>query len=582
MVTSTHWLASAVGMAVLEKGGNAFDAAVAAGFTLQVAEPHLNGPGGELPAIFWADKDKQARVLSAQGTAPAAAKIQTFRDLGLDTVPGSGVLPAVVPGAFDGWLRLLADYGTFSLRDVLEYAIGYAQQGIPVLPKIGNFIARVAPLFRDHWTTSAEVYLNRGRAPGTGDWLKNPKLAETYERIIRDAEAVSSDRERQIEAARDIWYKGWVADAIDGAFRSEPVLDSSGRKHLGLLTGDDLANWHATYEEPLTADYNGYTVCKCGFWSQGPVLLQQLGMLDQIGISNLEPGSAEFVHTVVEVAKLAFADREAWYGDPEFVDVPADALLSDAYAKSRAALVDQTASMDLRPGTVDGRAPNLNAALAGTTDIGDIGHYFSLGEPTVAATGEARGDTVHIDVVDRFGNMIAVTPSGGWLQSSPVIPELGFCLSARGQMFWLDENASAALAPGKRPRTTLSPSFALRDGAPYMAWGTPGGDQQDQWSLLMFLYHAQYGMNIQQAIDAPSFHSEHFPSSFWPRGCTPGRLVLEGRFPEATVSDLKRRGHDVTVGGDWSEGRLSAATKDGDILKAAANARGMQGYAAGR
>lgn len=581
-VSSTHWLASSSGMAVLEKGGNAFDAAVAAGFVLQVAEPHLNGPGGELPAIFWAAKEGRPRVLCAQGTAPAAATPQAYRDLGLDTVPGSGLLPAVVPGSFDGWLRLLQDYGTLRLRDVLEYAIGYAETGIPVLPKLAEFIRRVRALFREQWPTSAEVYLDNGEVPAVGTWMSNRKLAATYRRILEEAEAAGGDRDAQIAAARHAWYEGWVADAVDRFYRNEKPLDSSGRHHSGFLTGHDLANWHATYEEPVTVTYGDYTVCKCGFWTQGPALLQQLMMLKDMGLADMPAESPEFVHVVTEVAKLAFADREAWYGDPDFVDVPAATLLSEQYAAERRKLVTSQASFELRPGSPDGRQPDISAALAATGDLGEIGHYWSLGEPTVQPTGETRGDTCHLDVVDRFGNMIAVTPSGGWLQSAPVIPELGFCMSVRGQMFWLDETSPSVIAPGKRPRTTLSPSFALRNGEPYMAWGTPGGDQQDQWSALLFLHHAEHRMNLQEAIDTPAFHSEHFPSSFWPRGRTPGRLVIEGRFPQATVSVLRELGHDLSVGADWSEGRLCAVGRDGPILKAAANARGMQGYAVGR
>jgi len=582
VVSSTHWLASQVGMAVLEKGGNAFDAAVAAGFTLQVAEPHLNGPGGEFPAIFWSQKEGRMRVLCAQGTAPQAATIAAFRDLGLDLVPGSGLLPAVVPGAFDGWMRLLHDYGTMRLREVLEYAIGYATTGVPMLPKIADFIGRVSKLFNEEWTTSAEVFLRGGEPPEVGSWFANPKLAETYLRVLKDAEAASSDREGQIEAARAIWYKGWVADAIDDFYRNELVLDSSGGRHVGLLRGDDMANWQATYEAPETVNYGRFTVAKCGFWSQGPALLQQLALLRGIGVDRLAATDPAFVHTVVEVAKLAFADREAWYGDPDFVDVPRKALLSDAYATERRALVGKDASLELRPGSPDGRSPDISAAMSATAELGDAGSFFSVGEPTVEPTGESRGDTVHIDIADRFGNMIAITPSGGWLQSAPVIPELGFPMGSRGQMFWLDENAPASLAPGKRPRTTLSPSFALRDGEPYLAWGTPGGDQQDQWSTLFFLHHADRGMNLQEAIDTPAFHSEHFPGSFWPRLQKPGRLVVEGRFPDTTTSALKNQGHDVVIGDDWSEGRLTAAARDGNVLKAAANPRGMQGYAVGR
>lgn len=582
VVATTHWLASATGMGVLERGGNAFDAAVAAGFVLQVAEPHLNGPAGEFPAIFHSAAENQTRVLCAQGTMPRAATIARFRELGLNNIPGSGVLGATIPGAFDGWMMFLRDYGTISLRDALEPAIYYADSGVPVLPKIATFIGRVEKLFNTEWTSSGDIYLNKGRAPEVGSFLKNPAIGATYRRIIAEAEQASGNRDGQIEAARRIWAEGFVAEAIDRFYTTERVLDASGNHHVGLLRGEDLRDWTATYEMPRTLDYHNYTVCKTDFWGQGPVLLQALGILQPMELAKLEPDGPDFVHLVVEAIKLAFADREAWYGDPLHVDVPADTLLSSSYAAQRRALISDTASLDMRPGHPDGRTPNIEANMNADTDLGEIGHYFSLGEPTVQASGEARGDTVHIDIIDRYGNLVSMTPSGGWLQSAPVIPELGFCLNTRGQMFWLDEKSQSALAPGRRPRTTLSPSLALRDGVPYLAFGTPGGDQQDQWQTLLFLNHVEHGMNLQQAIDHPAFHSEHFPVSFWPRVNRPGRLVMEGRYPSATIDELIKRGHEVMVGEDWSEGRLSAASKEGSILRAAANPRGMQGYAIGR
>lgn len=582
VVTTTHWMATAVGMAMLEKGGNAFDAAVAAGFTLQVVEPHLNGPGGDMPAIFYAQKDGRPRVLCAQGPSPGLATIEKFRELGLPTIPGAGMLATCVPGAFDGWLRLLQDYGTVSLRDCLSTAIGYAESGIPVLPNINRTISTVADLFRGHWHTSAEVFLNQGNVPEVGSWFSNAKLAQTYKRLLEEAEAATSDREGQIEAARNIWYNGWIAEAIDGFYTHQELLDPTGRRHKGLLRADDLARWRASYEDPETVEYGGLTVCKCGFWSQGPTLLQQLSMLRGLDGRKADATDPEFIHTFTEVAKLAFADREAWYGDPEFSDIPRKALLSEAYAADRRALIGKEASLDLRPGSPDGRTPDISPALDHGTDTSSAAKIGGVGEPTVQPTGEARGDTVHIDIIDRDGNMISITPSGGWLQSAPVIPELGFPMGSRAQMFWLTEGTPSTLAPYKRPRTTLSPSLAMRDGEPYMVWGTPGGDQQDQWSTLLLLHHVDHGMNLQEAIDTPAFHSEHWPASFWPRVSKPGRLVVEGRMPEATVAELKRRGHDVVRGGDWSEGRLTAAAKDGRVLKAAANPRGMQGYAAGR
>jgi gamma-glutamyltranspeptidase / glutathione hydrolase len=586
VVTSTHWLASATGMAILEKGGNAFDAAVATGFALQVVEPHLNGPGGDVPMILYSVQRDEVQVICGQGTAPQAATIEAFRGLGLDLVPGSGLLPAVVPGAFDAWMLLLRDYGTLPLRDVLEPAIGFARNGYPLVPTISTTIERVRPLFEQEWPSSAAVYLPGGVVPQPGSLFRNPALANAYARILEEAQAAGHGREAQIEAARAAWYKGFVAEAIDRFCRTQAVMDTSGRRHRGLLRADDLAGWQATIETPLTYDYRGFTLCKAGPWSQAPVALQQLALLQDFDLSALSAVDPEFVHLVTECGKLAFADREAFYGDPDFVDVPLVTLLSDDYAAQRRTLVDAQASHMLRPGVIEGFGGAIS--LRAPTSHDDLAHAgaFGAGEPTVPrgamAEIEGRGDTCHLDVIDRHGNMIAVTPSGGWLQSSPVIPELGFCLSMRGQMFWLEEGKPASLAPRKRPRTTLSPSLALRDGEPYLVFGTPGGDQQDQWSLHVFLRHVDFGMNLQEAIDAPAFHSEHAPSSFYPREARLGHLALEGRFPKATVDELSRRGHDVELRDDWSLGRVSAAAKDGPLLKAAANPRHMQGYAIGR
>ena len=581
VVTTTHWLGSAVGMSVLEKGGNAFDAAVSTGFTLQIVEPHLNGPGGDMPAIFKAVDDATPKALCGQGPIPQAATIEYFKELGLDLIPGSGLLCAVVPGAFDAWMLLLKDYGTMSLSEVLKPAIEYARNGYPVVPKITETIATVRELFSSEWTESAKLYLPNGQPPQPGSIFKNTILADTYERIVAEAEKTSSNRERQIEAARDIWYRGWVAETIDKFCRNQAVMDVSGRKHSGLLTAEDMASWTSTYDEVASYNYGEYTVCKCGPWSQGPVLLQQLAILDGMEIRSMDPLGADFVHSVIEAAKLSFADREAYYGDPNFVDVPLEILLSKNYNESRRNLISLQASADLLPGLIEGYSNAIDHALVERGElVSNIG--MGVGEPTVAKTGATNGDTVHLDIIDRHGNMISCTPSGGWLQSSPLIPELGFCLGNRGQMFWLDEHSPSTLVPGKLPRTTLSPSLALKNEKPYMVFGTPGGDQQDQWSTIMFLHHADHGMNLQEAIDAPSFHSEHFPGSFWPRSRQPKKVVLEDRFPKTTIDELIRRGHQIEVGASWSEGRLTGATIDNKVLRAAANPRGMQGYAAGR
>ena len=580
VVTSTHWIATAVGMAALEKGGNAFDAAVATAFTLQVVEPHLNGPGGDVPVIVHDVRKRKVEVICGQGPAPAAATIAHYRGEGLDMVPGTGLLAACVPGMFDTWMLLLRDYGTLRLADALAPAIFYASQGHPLVERANATIATVAELFRTHWPTSAAVYLPGGKPPPTGTLFTNKALAETYTRVLREAESAGGDRVKQIEKARLTWGEGFVAEAIDRFCRTQEIMDTSGERHRGVLTGEDMARWEAHVEAPLTYDYGRYTACKAGAWSQGPVMLQQLALLKGFDLDDADPVSADFVHTLVECSKLAYADREKFYGDPDFAEVPMATLLSDAYNDERRKLVADKASLELQPGSVEGfgAVVKLKREDGARRAVGAMG----AGEPTVGRLGEMRGDTVHFDIVDQAGNMVSATPSGGWLQSSPVIPELGFGLGTRGQMFWLEEGHPASLAPGKRPRTTLSPTMALRDGEPYLAWGSPGGDQQDQWTTQLFLRHVHAGMNLQEAIDAPAWHSEHFPISFWPRTARPGVLVVEGRLPAETVKELERRGHIVEVDADWCEGRLTAAARDGRRRRAAANPRGMQGYAAGR
>jgi len=574
---------------------------------LHVVEPHLNGPAGEVP-ILLAPAGGEVRVLCGQGVAPAGATAARYRGLGLDLVPGTGPLAAAVPGAFDAWMLLLRDHGTKSLADVLKYAIGYAEHGHAPVDNVGATVETVRDLFETEWTSSAEVYLPGGKAPRTGELFRNPALAATWRRLLAEV-ARAGDREAQIEAAREVWRTGFIAEALVRQ-ASRPTLDTSGERHTGTLTGDDLAAWSASYETPATYDWNGWTLCKAGPWSQGPVLLQQLALLPP---ELPAYGSADYVHLLVEGCKLAMADREAWYGDA--AEVPLEALLSDAYNAERRALVGERASYELRPGSPGGRTPRLSryarveAAVERAADAAGAGEPTVAmsatapvpgepampgepavsGEPAVAADGGTRGDTCHLDVVDRWGNMVAATPSGGWLQSNPVVPELGFPLGTRLQMTWLEEGLPNTLTPGRRPRTTLTPSIALRHGAPVLAFGTPGGDQQDQWQLHFFLAVAlrrpvRGGLDLQGAIDAPNWHNDSFPGSFFPRGMRPGGVTLESRTDPAVLAELRRRGHRVTVGDAWSEGRLCAVARDPEtgVLSAAANPRGMQGYAVGR
>ena len=565
MVASTHWLASAAGMRLLEAGGNAFDAAAAAGFVLQVVEPHLNGPGGDLPIVLYSAARDDVLVVCGQGPAPAAATTERFRELGLELVPGTGLLAACVPGAFDAWLRMLLELGTATLRDVLEPAIGYARDGHHVLPRVAESIAALESTFRADWPTSAETWLP---APAAWSLFRRPALADTYTRVLEEAEAATADRDGQIQAARDAWSRGFVAEAIGAFCEQTEVPDSSGRAHRGLLTADDLAGFEASFEAPASLSYEGWTVFKTGPWGQGPVLLQQLALLDGFDLASMGAGSAEFVHTVLECSKLAFADREAWYGDPEFADVPLDRLLSSDVRGRAPRARDRTRPREaLVPGLDGARLPELpqQTATARRGRRADARRHVpprrrrSLRERRLG------------DAERRLAAELARRARARLLRSARARRCSGSRTACRTR-------SSRASVRGRRSRRRLR----ARDGE-VLSFGTPGGDQQDQWSLVFFLHHVLFEQNLQAAIDLPMFHSNHFPSSFYPREAKPRHVELEARFSTAVIDELRERGHDVDVTDEWSLGRLSAASRDaGGTLRAAANPRGMQGYAVGR
>lgn len=569
---SSHWLASTTAMGILERGGNAADAAVAAGFVLQVVEPDMNGPGGEVPIIVWDPRESRASVVCGQGVAPAAASIDRFRGLGLDLVPGSGLLAAAVPGAFGGWTLLLEQWGTLELEDVLAPAIGYAENGWPLAARTADTIRVNSRMFAEDWPTSAAQWLRGGDAPPTGQLLTAPAVARTYRRVL-DSLPRGGSREVRIAAAREIWYRGFVADEIVDFCRSTAWVDGSGDRHGGLLTAEDLAGWQPSVESPLTRDYHGLTVLKTGPWGQGPVFLQQLALLEGFDLDAMGVNSAEWLHTVVESAKLAFADREAWYGDPRFVDVPIEDLLTADYSRERRSLIGASASPDLSPGSPGGRSARLPRQAV--HQAVDNGQHAGPGLIT-------EGDTCYVAVADAHGMLVSATPSGGWLQSSPTIPELGFCLGSRLQMFWLEPDLPSSLRPGARPRTTLSPSLVLRGDEPWLAFGTPGGDMQDQWTLGFFLALVHGGLNLQEAVEVPLLHSEHFPSSFFPRAHHPRRVLAEDRIDAAVLDELSARGHDVVRSGPWSLGRTCAVSRSGGVLAAAASPRGGLAYAVAR
>jgi gamma-glutamyltranspeptidase/glutathione hydrolase len=582
MVAASHWLAAQTGMGILERGGNAFDAAVAAGFVLEVVEPHQNGPGGEAPMIVYSAADDAVYVVDGQGPAPHAATPRRFRELGLDLVPGTGLLAACVPAALGSWLLVLERFGTMSLRDVLSPAIGYASEGFPALASLSGVLRALEPKIRETWPTSEELWLHSG-VPARGCRVTNRPLAATFQRILEEAESAGADRAEQIEQARRAVYEGFVADSID-SFVKTPLPDDDG-VHAGLISGGDLASWRASLEAPVSVGYRDLEVFKTGPWGQGPVFLQQLALLSGYDIAELGEGSAELVHVVTECSKLAFADREAFYGDPRFVEVPLAELLSEAYNDLRRLEVGPEASTELRPGRPGGREPVLPARLEASATDGDPRPRDLEGRvvPLPARPDPTDHDTCHLDVADRFGNLVSATPSGGWLQSSPAVPGLGFCLGTRAQMFWLEEGLPASLAAGKRPRTTLSPSLAFRDGSPYLAFGTPGGDQQDQWTVLFLIYHADLGLGLQASIDAATWHTTHAPSSFYPRDAHLGELIVEESLGTGVIDELRARGHAVVESAPWTLGRVTAVARGADgLLRAGADPRAGQAYAVGR
>jgi gamma-glutamyltranspeptidase/glutathione hydrolase len=562
MVTSTHYLASDAGLQTLKKGGNVVDAGATMFFCLTVLKPYMVGVAGETPIIFyWADEEKII-VVNGQGPAPKAATINWFQEHGYDLIPEDGFLPACVPGSFDAWLTILEHYGTMSLKQVLEPAIRLASEGFPVFSRLSEEIRRIANRFREEWTASAQIYLPGGKVPKLGSILSNPEWARTFKKVVKAEENERSwGRASGIDAARSYFYDGPIAKTIIEFMESFKCRDVYGQEHNGLMTLEDLSDYRARFEDPETTNYRGFDVYKCGPWTQGPVLLQQLNLLEGYDLRSLGHNTVEYLHTWIECAKLAFADREQYYADPDFADVPLKKLLSKEYSNERRELVDpDKASMELRPGG----APPIKLKET------DLKGYFER-------------DTVHLEAVDGNGNMLSATPSGAWFVASPIIPGLGFCLGVRAQMFHLDPNHVEKLEPGKKPSTTLTPSLVMKDDKPYMVFGTPGGDRQDQWTLQFFLNHIEFEMNVQEALDQPSVHTTHFPASFWPHGSNPGRVHVEPRISPHVINGLEGKGHRIVTSKPWSHGRCLAIRYDPEtgVIFGGASPRDGESYAMG-
>jgi len=559
-VASSNYMATSAGFEVLLAGGNAFDAAVATGLALHVVEPHMNSIGGEAPALVYSARHKQVLAVSGQGTAPRAATLQFFHDQGIKLIPGDGFLPATVPASFDIWITLLKRFGTMSLRNVIAPAIRLAEQGFPIYPNLELNLRANAARFLKEWSTTSRIFLPNGRSPVTGQILVQRELAQTFHKLVEAEKRAGPGRLEGLSAAKAYFYLGPIARQIVKFASHTRVMDASGKHHTGLITLDDLSGYKSRIEDTVSTEFKGLRVHKCGPWSQGPVFLQQLRLLEGYNLHRIGHNSADYIHLITEASKLSFADREKFYGDPLFAHVPMNALLSRQYAKNRRKLINmKKASLEMTPESIV--SPNNRPPQS--TNF--------------------RGDTTHLDVADAEGNMVSVTPSGGWIWSSPIIEGLGFPLGTRGQMFSLDESHPNSLAPRKRPRTTLSPTLVTVDNEPLMAFGTPGGDQQDQWTLQFFLNFVEFGMNLQASIDAPTFHNSHFPSSFYPREAYPGRLHLEGRIPSEVRRQLKRRGHRIVLEGDWVNGRVTAIhfDKHAGVISAAASSRYQTPYAMG-
>ena len=583
VVTSGHYLATAAGFRIMEQGGNAIDAAAAMCFCLNLLEPQSNGIGGEAPTLIYSAREERTFAISGMGCSPNAFTIEWCRENGINLIPGDGYLPACVPATVDTWATAVAQFGTLSFSQILQPAIELAENGFPVYQRMHDHVAADVRKFTDLYPTTGEVYLPGGQVPEVGEVFRNPDFAQTLKTLVAaEKRAQHRGRAAAIQAARDAFYKGPIAEIIVEFITAEPLPDASGSSHTGLLSYEDLAEWNATVESSVSLDYRGLEVHKCPAWTQGPVFLQQLSILEGFDLGRMGHNTAEYLHTWIETAKLAFADREAYYGDPAHDEVPMEMLLSKDYAASRRNLIGSTASLAMRAGDLGGGVP----AYVGRDVADDNRRALGVAARQVPDLGldhAHTGDTTHLDAVDREGNMVACTPSGGWIGTSPVIKGLGFPLGTRGQMFYLNPDRPNALEPRKRPRATLTPSLVTKNGDPFMVFGTPGGDAQDQWTLQFFLNYVDFGMNLQEALDAATVHSVHFPSSFYPRIGYPGRVITESRIPAGVTNELAQKGHEVVSSGGWSNGKVMGIRYDRarGVIMGAVSPKGNIGYAIG-
>jgi gamma-glutamyltranspeptidase/glutathione hydrolase len=538
-VSAGHPLTSAAALEILMRGGNAFDAGVAALLVGGVVEQDLYSLGGEALVLVYPQSERKVTSVVGQGWAPKGATIDWYTSRG-KTLNGKGLDPAVVPGALHAALTVLEKWGTMSFEQVSARAIEYAKQGFPLRPRTAAAI-RNQMKFIEQWPGNRAYWL---KADGTeykpGDTIRFPTLAATLERMV-EAERVSkgNGREAGIIAARDRFYKGDIArDMV--AFLQQ---------HGAPFELADFAEFYAKVEAPVMTTYRGYEVYKHGFGSQGPVLLEALNILENFDLRSMKHNSPDYVHTVVESLKLAYADRDTYYADPEFVRVPAEGLLSKAYAKERAKLIDPKAAN--RTFIAGNPLPYDRNVREWTYWVANIRTDDRSGKPLPDAepVAGAAKDTTHIAIVDRAGNVFDSTPSGGWIPGAVILGKTGIGMSIRGEQFWLDKSRAAQLRPRSRPRYTLTPSIVLRDGKPLMALGTPGGDNQDQTILQTFLniveFWPDWYPNLHTAFEWPRFQTLHFHGSFWPHNTGLNVLNVESNAPDALFTELAKRGHNI-------------------------------------
>ena len=534
MVACGHWLAADAGATILKKGGNAFDAGVATVLAQAVLENNLFGFGGEVPILLYSAKEGKVYSVDGNMAAPKGVSIDWFKKNNIEMIPGDGLLAAGVCAVPDALVKVLDKWGTMTFAEVAADAIRLADEGFPMYNLFLDSIKIMEKRFRAEWPTSAAVYLPNGKVPKYGDIFVQKDLANTLKKLVeaeKSAKTDGKDRSGALQAVRDRFYKGDIAEAIVKFNKENAFLDATGDKHFGNLSLEDFATYSVKLREPWTVNYMGYDVYKSGSWTQGPTYLQTLTILENFDIKKMGLNSTDYIHMWIEANKLAHADRHQFYGDPDFVEVPQKGLLSKEYAKERAKLIDlKKASTEFVPGDAwkyNDKQPTKK-----------VGFY-----PMADSSG-----TTGTRVVDAQGNMFSATPSGGWFTSSPIVAGLGFMLGSRAQMFDVDNiDSPRAYMPGKRPTTTLSPTLVLKDGKPFCILGTPGGDDQDQYTNQTFLNVDLFGMEVQSAIDAPKVMTKHFPSLFYPHTANPAAMNVNPGISAEVVKELTARGHKVTV-----------------------------------